>query len=193
MPRRPRDDHAGAWHHVMNRGAGRQAIFEDDTDRRRFLIELREACRGAGVEIACYCLLSNHYHLVLHTPGGGLSGVMQRLSSAYTRTFNARHGRDGPLFRGRFTSVRIENSAQLVQATVYVHRNPVAAGLVQVAAAWPWSSAASYVGLAPAPEWLSAGGILSMMGVSEPSPAYATLLAECPSNGVNGVRHPGST
>lgn len=81
MPRALRVDYAGAWHHVMNRGSGQRPIFADDFDRRRFLIELRDACQERETAVAAYCLMTNHYHLVLFTPKGGLSEIMQAVSS----------------------------------------------------------------------------------------------------------------
>ena len=176
MPRAAREDFDGAWHHVMNRGAGRQAIFSDDADRRRFLIELREASHAIGGRVGAYCLMATHYHFVLFTPRAGLSRAMQQLSAAYTRAFNQRHERDGPLFRGRFKSVLIESDAQLIHATLYVHRNPVEAGVVALAEDWSWSSAGAYIGAQASPEWLAAGLVLEMLGGRDPMAEYKRLL-----------------
>lgn len=176
MPRHRREDYPGAWHHVMNRGLDQRPIFADDPDRRRFLIELRDACREFSVGIACYCLMSNHFHLVLHTPSGGLSRAMQRHSSRYTQAFNIRHRRDGPLFRGRFKSVTIESTAQLIQTTLYVHRNPIEAGLVADPVRWEWSSAAAMVGAAGSPDWFSGSLVLDVLGCPDPNAEYRRLL-----------------
>lgn len=176
MPRSPRQDFAGAWHHVMNRGIDRAPLFRVDGDYRRFLIELREACGAFRVEVHAYCLLSNHYHLVLHTPQATLSGTMQRMAARYTQAFNRSHQRDGPVFRGRFKSVIVESDAQLTHLTRYVHCNPVQAGLVDRAEAWAWSSAGAYLGVVPRPSWLRTGLILAMFGGSDPQAAYRTFL-----------------
>jgi len=176
MPRPARQDYEGAWHHVMNRGAGKRPIFVDDADRRRFLAELHHACSAQAIEIAAYCLLSNHYHVVLHTPSAGLARAMQALSSNYTKAHNVRHGLDGPVFRGRFMSVEIVSTAQIVQSTLYVHRNPVTAGLVARPEAWAWSSAACYAGSAMPPDWLNVTSVLDMIGGNDSRAEYARLL-----------------
>lgn len=176
MPRSRREDYPGAWHHVMNRGLDQMPIFADDFDRRRFLMELRDACREFSVGIACYCLMSNHFHALLHTPGGNLSRTMQRQSSRYTQAFNQRHRRDGPLFRGRFKSVAIADTAQLLQASLYIHRNPVEAGVVSEPALWPWSSAAVFMGAIDPPGWLHPALVLDILGGAMPTQAYRQLL-----------------
>ena len=160
----------------MNRGAGKRPIFADDADRRRFLAELHYACSAHAIQIAAYCLLGNHYHVVLHTPSAGLSKALQKLSANYTRAHNQRHRLDGALFRGRFKSVEIETTPQIIQSTLYVHRNPVAAGLVAHPHAWPWSSPAFYVGSAPPPDWLNVEIVLDMIGGEGRHAAYARLL-----------------
>jgi REP element-mobilizing transposase RayT len=113
MPRKPRIDAEGLWHHVMNRGIDRAPIFDDATSRI-FLGELRDACSRYHVEVHGYCVLPNHYHLLLHTPEATLSQAMQRLSSRFTQSVNRLRGRDGPLFKGRFRSITVEDDAHLV-------------------------------------------------------------------------------
>lgn len=160
----------------MNRGAARSLIFVDDTDRRIFLIELRDACTRSNVKVHAYCLMPNHYHLLLFTPKGGLSVMMQQLSSGFTREYNKRHGRDGPIFRGRFKSVSVESDSQLIGLTRYIHLNPVEAGLVDRPERCAWSSAAAYVCDAEPPGWLRTNVILGMMGRSDAKAAYRELL-----------------
>jgi putative transposase len=116
--------------------------------------------------VHAYCLLTNHYHLLLHTPHGALSSAMQRCASRFTLATNRRHGRDGPIFRGRFKSVLVEDDSQLTHLTRYIHRNPVEARLVTRPEARPWSSAGAYVGTAVAPEWLYTASVLAMFGGS---------------------------
>jgi putative transposase len=157
-------DFEGAWHHVMNRGIDRARIFDEAT-MRIFLIELRDTCALHRIQIHGYCILPNHYHLLLHTPEAGLSPAMQRLSSRFTQAVNRLRGRDGPLFKGRFRSIAIEDDAHLVRVSQYIHLNPVEAGLAAAAQDWSWSSAASYVGLA-------------MFGTACPERAYAEHLRE---------------
>jgi putative transposase len=177
MPRKLRADFEGAWHHVMNRGAGKASIF-DEAATRIFLLELRDTCASHRMEVNGYCVLPNHYHLLLHTPEAGLSAAMQRLSSRFTQAVNRMRGRDGPLFRGRFRSVQIEDDAHLITVSQYIHFNPVEAGLATTPEAWPWSSAAAYVGEASGPEWLRISTLLAMIGGPNPRAAYARNLRE---------------
>ena len=177
MPRPRREDYPGAWHHVMNRGAGRAAIFTSDTDRLLFLDCLAEAAERFRLEVHGYCLLGNHYHLLLLSGAGELSEGMKHLSGKFTRMFNVRHGRDGPMFRSRFTSVPINTDGHLVQVSRYIHLNPVAAGLVQRPEHWPWSSAAAYLGPVPGPDWLRTNAILAMFGATDPRADYRAFLA----------------
>src|SRR5689334_17750959 len=176
MPRKPRADGEGLWHHAMNRGIDRASIFDEEATRL-FLIELRDSCDQWQVQVHGYCILPNHYHLLLHTPRAGLSRVMQRLSSRFTQEVNRHRGRDGPLFKGRFRSIFIDNEAHLVRASRYIHLNPVEAGLVTAPQDWPWSSAGAYLGLAPRPKWLHVGELLGMFGTANPVAAYADYLA----------------
>ena len=176
MPRKRREDHPGAWHHVMNRSIDRLPVFADDIDCRIFLSELRDATAAHAVEVHSFCLLSNHYHLLLFTPDGGLSEAMQIVGSRFTQAFNRRRGRDGPIFRGRFKSVAVETDSQLVQTSRYIHLNPVEAGLVAQPELWQWSSARAFIDDDRAFDWLRTGCILEMIGTNDPRQAYRNLL-----------------
>lgn len=175
MPRKRRVDHEGAWHHVMNRGIDHARIF-DDVATKIFLIELRDACSRHRIQVHVYCVLPNHYHLLLHTPEAGLSPAMQTLSSRFTQAVNRLRARDGPLFKGRFRSVAIEDDAHLVQVSRYIHLNPVEAGLVTAPEQWGCSSAGSYLGLVARPEWLCVDELLGMFGTANAKAAYAEYL-----------------
>lgn len=176
MPRPRREDYPGAWHHVMNRGAGRSIIFRSDPDRHVFQGCLAEAAARFEIEVHGYCLLGNHYHLLLLSRAGKLSDAMKHLSGKFTRSSNVRHRRDGPLFRSRFASVPIDSDAHLVQVSRYIHLNPVAAKLVVRPEDWCWSSAAAYVGLSPEPSWLRTSTILAMLGRNEARREYRLFL-----------------
>ena len=138
MPRSLRMDHEGAWQHVMNRGAAHAAIFQDGRDHIDFLRELDNACAFAALELHAFCLMGNHYHLLLKSNEGRLSEGMQRLSSNFTHAMNQRHGRDGALFRGRFASREIMDNAQMLQALRSIHLNPTEARLVTRPEDWRW-------------------------------------------------------
>lgn len=174
MPRPLREDYDGAWHHVMNRGAGHNAIFAKDDDKRLFLACVSEGANRHAVELHVYCIMSTHYHLLVRSKASQLSNAMRFASGKFTRIKNSRDGRDGPLFRGRFTSVGIETDSHLIQASRYIHLNPLEAGLVAHAGEWIWSSAAAYLGEVPRPDWLMTDFIRDMFG---PSDAVAALRA----------------
>lgn len=146
MPRARRQDFPGAAHHVMNRGAASRTIFSSDADRLLFLKCLEEAVRAAHLDVLAYCLMGNHYHLLLRSRDGRLPEGMQRLSGKFTMLLNKRDGVDGSRFRGRYVSVQVESDAHLLQATRYIHLNPVEAKLVADPSDWKWSSHRFYSG-----------------------------------------------
>jgi putative transposase len=176
MPRPLRTDHEGAWHHVFNRGVARTGIFPNPGDRDMFLEILAEGTQRAGVEIHAYCLMTNHYYLLLRSNDGRLADAMKWFSGRFTQRINYRERRDGPLFRGRYMDVPIDTDAHLLQASRYVLRNPVAAGLASQPEAWPWSSAAAMLGMSSAPKWLVTGEILSMFGKRDPQGQFREFL-----------------
>lgn len=171
MPRTPRSDEPDRWHHVMNRGARRYDTFIDDADRRLFLRLMGEAAEAAEVELVAYCLMPNHFHLVVGCPRGGLSRSVQWLSANYTRAFNRRHGFDGPLFRSRFRSVCIDSDDYLLTATRYVHRNPLEIGLD--IKGYPWSSYSAYRTGRPSPLLRNVDVVSALAGGTE---AYAHFV-----------------
>ncbi len=182
MPRRLREDYPGAWHHVMNRGVARAEIFQSDDDRTIFLNYLTQAASRTALDIHGYCLLGNHYHLLVLSREGRLSEGMQWLASRYTQHMNYARGRDGPIFKGRFLSIDIEDDAHLVRVSRYIHLNPVEAGLATRPENWPWSSAAAYLSGAPAPAWLKTSTILDMFGPASSEANYSSFV----SAGVDG-------
>jgi len=177
MPRSPRQDYEGAWQHAMNRGIDRNAVFRSDDDRHIFCDCLAVAMPRYGVQVHAYCLLGNHFHLLLFSESGRLSDAMRFLGGRFTQRINYRDSRDGPVFRGRFASVAVTSDAHLARASRYIHRNPVEAGLVAHPWEWPWSSARAYLGLARPPTWLRTDPILEMFGPNEPRQAYRDFLA----------------
>lgn len=162
MGRKRRFDFPWAWHHVMNRGVDRNLIFRNDFDRQLFMRELQRASSSHALELHGYCLMGNHFHLLVCSREGCLARGMHQLGTRYGQQFNSRHGRDGPVFRARYVAKVVMEDAQLVATLRYIHANPVGAGLVSNPADWPWSSAAAYQGRA-APAWgLVASAVLAM-------------------------------
>lgn len=147
MGRGPRYAPADGYYHVTSRGNNKGLIFLDDTDRRIFLELLDRFARRHGWVVIAYCLMPNHYHLVVYLPSGGLSAGMQLLNSGYACRFNRRHDRIDHVFRQRFTCTPIESEAHLAEACRYTVLNPVRAGLCASPEDWPWSSYRASVGL----------------------------------------------
>ncbi len=140
MARPVRIEYAGAVYHVVCRGNNRQAVFRDDYDRKRYLEKLSLYCREKDVDLLCYCLLTNHVHLVLETPQGNLSKMMQAFQTSYTVYFNKRHGRSGHVFEQRYKAFLVDKDNYLLEVSRYVHLNPVAARLAERADKYRWSS-----------------------------------------------------
>jgi putative transposase len=164
MPRTSRPNAPGSWHHVMNRGADRQDVFFADDDFHKFEWLLGDAMAAHCVEVHAYCLMTNHFHLLLHCPIAGLSEVMQSIQFRYAQWFNHRYDRDGPVFRGRFRSVLIQSNEQLAAAGRYVHRNPLDLLRREALAAYRWSSLGPYLGVRRPPDWLRTDELLAPFG-----------------------------
>ena len=133
MPRQLRIQYAGAIYHLLSRGDRRESIFIDDKDRRQFLATLGRGCLKTGWQVHAYCLMSNHFHLVIETPRPNLVEGMKWLLGTYTMRFNRRHRVSGHLFAGRYKSLLIDGAASDYLRIVcdYVHLNPVRAGPVR--------------------------------------------------------------
>lgn len=186
MSRPLRIEFPGAVYHVTARGDRREPIYRDDADRRAHLRILADGLDRFDAEVLAYCLMGNHFHLVLRTRAGGLSRLMRHLNGVYTQAFNRRHGLVGHLFQGRFKALLVDGDSYLAALCRYVERNPVAAGLVSHPADWPWSSCRMHLGLEPAPPWLAANELHEFMLGREPASAgdraaarqrYAALVA----------------
>jgi REP element-mobilizing transposase RayT len=128
-------------YHVTARGVARAPISRDDDDRRLFLVLLARAVRLEAWDCHVFCLMPNHYHLIVETTLARLSSGLHRLNGSYAHAFNERHGRSGHLFGSRFASFVIRNEEHLRNATEYVLQNPVRAGLCDDDADWRWSGA----------------------------------------------------
>jgi len=177
MPRKLRVQYPGAIYHVMNRGDRRDPIFTDDKDRSRFLDTLGEACAKTGWLVHAYCLMQNHFHLVIETPQPNLVAGMRWFLSTYTSRYNRRHKEFGHLFSGRYKALIVDgsNTGYLKTACDYVHLNPVRAKQLRNEAKlqeFRWSSYAGYLkGPKHRPKWLCVHRLLGEHGVPKDTPA----------------------
>jgi len=161
MARPIRIEFAGAVYHVTSRGDRREAIFEDDADRYRFLEVLGSVVQTYNWRCHAYCLMSNHDHLVVETVDGNLSKGMRQLNGVFTQWSNRRHRRSGHLFQGRYKAILVDSESYLLELARYVVLNPVRAGMVDHPAQWPWSSYLPTVGKVEAPSWLPVEAMLA--------------------------------
>ncbi len=164
MARGPRLVEPGGVYHLTARGNRRQAIFRDDHDRRIFLALLDRVVRTRSWSCLGYCLMPNHYHLVVETPDADISAGMQRLNGVYAQGFNHRHEFDGHLFQGRFHSVAVESDWHLLELSRYVALNPVRSGLCAHPDEWLWSSHRALIGRELAPAFVATARILAYFG-----------------------------
>jgi REP element-mobilizing transposase RayT len=159
MSRPLRIEFPGAVFHVTSRGDRREPIYRDDGDRAAHLDVIARAMDRFDAQVLAYCLMGNHYHLVLYTRGPNLSRLMRHVNGVYTQAFNRRHGLVGHLFQGRFKAILVDRDAYLLALCRYVERNPVAAGLAAEPGDWRWSSCRAHVGAEPTPPWLDSAGL----------------------------------
>ena len=164
MPRKRREFVAGGIYHVFSRGSNRQSIYRFDSDRIDFLDCLERVVRRHELECLAYCLMPNHFHLVVGTPDGELSKAMKALNGRYSLRFNKRHGCDAHLFKNRFGAVAQEETSQLHWTLRYVVCNPVSSGLCAHPGEWPWSSYRASVGEVKPPHFLTLARLLSYFG-----------------------------
>ena len=160
MSRALRVEYPGAFYHVLNRGQRRESIVQDDTDRARFLALLERMAGLFQVRIHAYCLMANHYHLIVETPTGNLSRAMHWLHVSYAGYYNRRHHCSGHVFQGRFKAILVEAGNYLESLSRYVHRNPVRARLAAHPWDYPWSSCRCFVRAEKVPPWLEVDRIL---------------------------------
>ncbi len=180
MSRPLRIEFPDALYHVTVRGDRREDIFEDDQDRQQFLLVLGQVVVRFNWLCLAWCLMDNHYHLLIQTPDANLSKGMRQLNGVYTQFSNRRHQRAGHLFQGRFKAILVDSDAYLLELLRYVVLNPVRAGMVNNAADWVWSSYRQSVGLEPAASWLSVAALLSQFAEQRElaQQRYARFVAE---------------
>src|SRR5215204_382920 len=175
MPRKLRVQYEGAIYHLMNRGDHREDIFHDDEDRQLFLKALGEACAKTAWQVHAYCLMRNHFHLVVETPRANLVSGMKWLLGTYTARFNRRHRYCGHLFSGRYKALLVDGSGTGYLRTVcdYVHLNPARAKLLKQGHQlhdYPWSSYPAYLQpRSERPAWLRVDRVLGEAGIPKDS------------------------
>ena len=177
MARKVRVEYEGALYHLMNRGDRREAIFVDDQDRQLFLKTLGEACAKTSWQVHAWCLMGNHFHLVIETPRANLVAGMRWMLGTYTARFNRRHKLFGHLFSGRYKSLVVDESGNgyLKMVCDYVHLNPVRAKLLsrgQKLGDYRWSSHREYLKKpGQRVDWLRVDRLLGESGIPKDSPA----------------------
>jgi putative transposase len=147
MPYREHKLVAGEYYHVFNRGNDRQPIFFEQANMAFFLRQSRKYIDGNGTQIIAYCLMPNHYHLLLCPTLDSLSRQLQLFTLSYTKAINKRYNRVGSLFQGRFKGAYIDHDGYLLHLSRYIHLNPVTAGLVKRAEDWEFSSYREFIGI----------------------------------------------
>lgn len=164
MARPLRLEFPDATYHVTSRGNAQNAVFLDDEDRELFFVCLGKVVVRFGWLCHAYCLMDNHYHLLIETPEGNLSLGMRQLNGIYTQRFNRRHGRVGHLFQGRFKAIVVDRDSYLLELCRYVVLNPIRAAMVKHIEHYPWSSYPATMGLTDCPGWLNTDWLLSHFG-----------------------------
>ena len=180
MARQLRLEFPGGVYHVTSRGDGREDIYLCDADKKTFLLILGVACERFRWYCHAYCLMDNHYHLLIETPLGNLSKGMHYINGVYTQKFNKNHKRVGHVFQGRYKAILVEKDSYLLELARYVVLNPVRASMVSHASEWVWSSYHATCGEMRAPEWLMTDWILSVFASSrlEGVFSYKKFIAE---------------
>ena len=156
----------GGLYHITARGNDRQPIFADDADCSAFVIVLASVVARYRVRCHAYCLMGNHYHLLLQTPDGNLSRAMRQLNGVYTQRFNRRHERCGHVLQGRFGAQLVDGQAYLHEVCRYIVLNPVRAGLASHPRDWRWSSFRATAGEGPVPGFLTVDWVRALSGAT---------------------------
>lgn len=161
MARPLRLEFPGALYHITSRGDRREDIYDDEDDRLLFYDVLNEVYERYNWRIHAFCLMSNHYHLIVETPDANLSIGMRHLNGVYTQRFNAKQHRVGHVFQGRYKAILVQKESYLLELSRYIVLNPVRARMVRSAKDWPWSSYRATVGQDEIPKWLYTDWLLS--------------------------------
>jgi len=180
MSRPLRIEYAGAIYHITSRGNAREPVFFGEADRNLFLETLARVTSRMGWRCHAYCLMTNHYHLVIETPNPNLARGMRQLNGVYTQSMNRRHQRVGHLFQGRYGSIVLQRDTHLLAVCRYVVLNPVRTALVKRPEDWKWSNYTATAGMTLAPPWLTTDWTLSLFGKNRAAAcrAYRDFVCE---------------
>ena len=182
MARPMRIEFPGAVYHVTARGNERKKIFRQDRDKEDYLEILALVLGRFGWLCHSYCLMDNHYHLIIETPRGNLSRGMMQLNGNYAQHFYRKYNRVGNLFQDRYNAILVEKETYLPELSRYVVLNPVKARIVQLPEEWPWSSYRAIIGKTRKPDFLTIDWILSQFGIQDQPPKiYKTGPPKFPS------------
>ena len=193
MSRALRIEFQGACYHVINRGNGGESAFGTDKDKFSFLRCLERARERFGIRIHTYCLMPDHYHLLVETPHANLSRAMQWVNVAYATRYNRVHQRRGHLFHGRFKAVLMDADPYLKEVSRFIHLDPVRAGMVKTPELYPWSSFRAFIGHAAVPGFLETRSVLGTFGQNiESSRSLYKDFVLSPANGFSFDPHNGS-
>ncbi|VAW92020.1 FIG00759408: hypothetical protein [hydrothermal vent metagenome] len=161
MTRQLRIEYSGAIYHITSRGNAQQSVYLNDEDRTKFLSLLNVACNRFNWYCHAYCLMDNHYHLLIETNAPTLSKGMKFINGTYTQSFNKRHKRVGHVYQGRFKAILVDKDSYLLELSRYIVLNPVRAGMVRSAKEWRWSSYRATAGISTPHVCLTTDWVLS--------------------------------
>lgn len=180
MVRPIRLEFTGALYHITSRGDRREDIYETDDDRYLFLHTLGEVCDRYNWVCHAYCLMSNHYHLLIETPDANLCQGMRQLNGVYTQAFNRAKNRVGHVFQGRYKGILVDKQNYLMELARYIVLNPVRARMCHTAEQWRWSSYLPTIGKRSKPAWLHTDWLLASFGSTKlrAIEAYKLYVAE---------------
>ena len=164
MARSLRIEYENAYYHVIQRGLERRQIFSTDRDKERFLQYLRDSQDKYGTIVHAYCLMDNHYHMIIQTPLSNLSNIMHYINTSYVVYYNRKNKRVGPLYQGRYKSILIEQDEYLFHLSRYIHLNPIRAKKVKEVGEYRWSSYHDYVSDISDGSWIETNMILGNFG-----------------------------
>ncbi|MPW37212.1 MULTISPECIES: transposase [Vibrio] len=189
MSRPLRLEFAGALYHITSRGDQKQVIYFQDSDFQLFLNVLGDVCETYNWVVHAYCLMPNHYHLLIETPEGNLSRGMRQLNGVFTQAINRKYERVGHLFQGRYKAILVEKESYLTELCRYIVLNPVRAGLVKDVNMWRWSSWHNILGNITSPKWLFTDTLLQQFSMEREHAIQAYIKFVAKGNNVKIWEH----